>query len=681
MAFTVLRRPRKFTDCFRCRSLCLAPKILPCGHVVCLKCLLETSPRSAKCPTCGEWIFAAQGRDPMTTKQLADRLPTDHLMEMSVYEELRSAQPEPCTICPNVQATHICLNCRELYCTQDAKTHSKMDVAKDHIVMDLSCLIVQPSAQSIPPECADHVGTVAYSYCRIHNVYFCRDCATAHRQCLPENKIRIPMQQGKRDGDLQFQVADLDKQKSDVSMRQIQLTQAAEKVRHRREDAKKVVKDTFEELIAALRNRRDQLLSTVEESAEKTIQELEEGIRSCEHNQDLLNAYSANLRTMKSDGILMGTYDNLLHRLERIKMDSASPIHNTQKAEWPVATFDQPTIEQLKRDVSTIGIIKRTSKEERPDTAFSTTRGNISSTQPSGSVTTNVTRSSGKPSLDLRFSISPTDNTDAASVITAVLVTDGGRLVMADQSDKSVKVTMVTKPDTYSSIALEGCPYSLALLRDGTVAVTSSPRNIHFLDVTTRPVERRKIETERSYRGVGCLSRAENDELVVSSVQDDNKRACVDIISLQGNVLRRVLDGNTFDQLCEPLHLCVTGNEVVISEHEFHKILRLDLNISCVDVRSVSHNDVIYPCQISAGRCGKIFVACFGRGLNRGCVLVASPDGAWQRLLDSSDSGDRDDESGRVRARPEGVAVTSDGVIVVWSRQGFGSLVTKFRFP
>nr|KAG5687072.1 hypothetical protein BaRGS_018157 [Batillaria attramentaria] len=167
------------------------------------------------------------------------------------------------------------------------------------------------------------------------------------------------MQQGKRDGDLQFQVADLDKQKSDVSMRQIQLTQAAEKVRHRREDAKKVVKDTFEELIAALRNRRDQLLSTVEESAEKTIQELEEGIRSCEHNQDLLNAYSANLRTMKSDGILMGTYDNLLHRLERIKMDSASPTHNTQKAEWPVAKFDQPTIEQLKRDVSTIGVIKR----------------------------------------------------------------------------------------------------------------------------------------------------------------------------------------------------------------------------------------------------------------------------------------------------------------------------------
>lgn len=123
------------TDCPRCKSLCFGPSILPCGHLLCKKCLrheLSGSGRvfsqkdlEAVCPFC---------RTPLNgDDRYAHRFKRDFIMEELVAEEAaKQTGAYECCIHPGRKASVVCIDCGEMYCNGCSNVHKKMAATRCH---------------------------------------------------------------------------------------------------------------------------------------------------------------------------------------------------------------------------------------------------------------------------------------------------------------------------------------------------------------------------------------------------------------------------------------------------------------------------------------------------------------------------------------------------------------------
>ena len=84
--------PSCVTDCPRCGRLCLGASILPCGHLVCKRCLRflleEDDSQGFTCPTCGGQVDR-QAKGPRS--QRLETFPADAVMQCLVDEKLTAS--------------------------------------------------------------------------------------------------------------------------------------------------------------------------------------------------------------------------------------------------------------------------------------------------------------------------------------------------------------------------------------------------------------------------------------------------------------------------------------------------------------------------------------------------------------------------------------------------------------
>nr|KAG5693972.1 hypothetical protein BaRGS_002270 [Batillaria attramentaria] len=255
--------------------------------------------------------------------------------------------------------------------------------------------------------------------------------------------------------------------------------------------------------------------------------------------------------------------------------------------------------------------------------------------------------------------------------IPSLVVTDGGKIVMADTHNNKVKVMDSQTPTIVSSLSLGTVsPLGLAILHDKQLAVTSDNACvIHLIDVTAQVRVMRQIKTARLYQGVACGG--EEGTLVVSCEKQGELPASVDIVSRDGQLIRTVVDSHVLSDLCRPDYLCVVGGLVLVSDchPDSSSVYRVDLATGRVLAR-LAHNQLKWPFQVSADRSGNLYIASNGAQ----CVLVMGVDGRWRTLL-------RREEHGEGYVWPVSVAVTDTGVVVGWHTGhvgGAGSVVTGF---
>ncbi|KAK7478920.1 hypothetical protein BaRGS_00029787, partial [Batillaria attramentaria] len=126
------------TDCPLCRKLCIWPSILPCGRAICRKCLRKTLERgwpTPSCPSCGQRLPGGQEQ---TSLDLADMYAKDPILEAMVLDKLGGEGDVMCRVCPNKEATQICLDCADKYCDTCSHAHMKMTFSQDHMQAQLS---------------------------------------------------------------------------------------------------------------------------------------------------------------------------------------------------------------------------------------------------------------------------------------------------------------------------------------------------------------------------------------------------------------------------------------------------------------------------------------------------------------------------------------------------------------
>ncbi|PVD22064.1 hypothetical protein C0Q70_17867 [Pomacea canaliculata] len=173
-------------ECAVCMNGFTTPKILQCGHLLCLGCVISwmDSKPNAGCPLCRSPIVEKQGRPGQSSADIADALPTDFVME-ALVDSARVLNKDPvCCVCDGVSAEFICIQCQDMLCSGCAKAHKKFSSTRNHDVEGLSTVTPERLAASRPALCADHGDKHAKYFCGDHRLAVCLLCSfMKHKNC------------------------------------------------------------------------------------------------------------------------------------------------------------------------------------------------------------------------------------------------------------------------------------------------------------------------------------------------------------------------------------------------------------------------------------------------------------------------------------------------------------------
>ena len=174
-------------ECPVCHEDFTEPKLLPCTHLVCRKCVVSWLDKGGKdggCPLCRAAIIpeASQGQGDLVT--LVDDLPTD-LSTAAVIESKKLLSGEQvCSCCEDAEAASFCLQCYIKLCESCSRTHSKIPAAQGHVTENLTSLTAEQLASNYQSACVNHGNRQAELYCTSHTEMICMLCATCtHRKC------------------------------------------------------------------------------------------------------------------------------------------------------------------------------------------------------------------------------------------------------------------------------------------------------------------------------------------------------------------------------------------------------------------------------------------------------------------------------------------------------------------
>ena len=178
----VQKRVEDEITCPMCQDHFEEPKILPCFHYYCKKCIQTLALRSGEnrpfaCPECRS--------DTLLPQNDASQLPTaffvNRIKELHTKMEKAQGKVEAvCEQCSGGKATAFCRHCTEFICEKCVECHQKLKVFAGHKVSTLEelkqgetkdILIKKPP----PSTCKDHDQPMSL-FCFDCNRLICRDC-------------------------------------------------------------------------------------------------------------------------------------------------------------------------------------------------------------------------------------------------------------------------------------------------------------------------------------------------------------------------------------------------------------------------------------------------------------------------------------------------------------------------
>lgn len=274
--------------------------------------------------------------------------------------------------------------------------------------------------------------------------------------------------------------------------------------------------------------------------------------------------------------------------------------------------------------------------------------------------------------------------TRGSSLITSLVITKNRKIVMVDFAQKKVRVASLDAPTKVGAgLSLDQTPWSLALLDDGLVAVSTEDKHVMYIvNISTpEPTLVSRVRTKRAYRGI---ARGPGDMLVVSSPKDPEKfsQATVDVISRDGHVTWSVSDR----RMDKPFFVTSFRDEFYVSDWGSHTVYILTLHSGSVKTMfnnlDLSHLEMYQPRVVAFDEAGNMYVASGGRVCAESyhddgwCVLVITRTGHWKNLINFNGSYDT--------KWPYGISPTPTGIVVSWGswrNGGWQSELTAYSLP
>ncbi|KAI8512722.1 hypothetical protein Bbelb_093610 [Branchiostoma belcheri] len=172
----------KFLTCAVCQEIYTDPRVLPCLHTFCAKCLEKWRQGKSQftCPTCREQV-RLRGTD---VRGLPPYFFMNSLLDFRALHNSEGAHTK-CEMCKSDNKVEgRCADCSFLLCKNCITAHSHTPVLKDHYIItmdDLKNPSVKPK-YARAPYCPRHTDQRMTFYCKPCAKLICRDCTiTEHR--------------------------------------------------------------------------------------------------------------------------------------------------------------------------------------------------------------------------------------------------------------------------------------------------------------------------------------------------------------------------------------------------------------------------------------------------------------------------------------------------------------------
>ncbi|XP_066265862.1 tripartite motif-containing protein 3-like [Branchiostoma lanceolatum] len=286
----------KFLTCDVCQNIFNNPRVLPCLHTFCSRCLEVWRKRKNQftCPTCRHQV-SLQGTD---VTSLPLNFYINNLLDFRALQKSEESHNH-CQMCESAARVEgTCADCRYLLCKNCITAHGNIPALKDHYIITLDDLKNPSSRQKYTRAqyCPKHTDQRLIYYCLPCTKLVCQTCTTTvHRPGIDHDPQEVGEVAQKFKADLEIlagkaqQTADnLKKTDSTVSMELTTITANCD-----REEKK--IQEHFEQLRAKLdqeeQEMRDKLkvmeetqkepLLKEKEGLEETLRSTEEGLQSC----------------------------------------------------------------------------------------------------------------------------------------------------------------------------------------------------------------------------------------------------------------------------------------------------------------------------------------------------------------------------------------------------------------
>lgn len=194
----------ELTECWICREMFTDPRILPCIHTFCLKCLQETASKSTKkpgdqmpCPLCRkDFAIPTVGLTALQRNIFIERMKEVAKISKS------SGQNKVCEICladsdrgtiriPS--ASMYCIECHGNICERCCREHRRHRQLREHQIVALGSQIQEEQAKRFATHyCDQHNRKQVDMYCNDCMQVLCTTCfAESHQlhKCFDVNKV------------------------------------------------------------------------------------------------------------------------------------------------------------------------------------------------------------------------------------------------------------------------------------------------------------------------------------------------------------------------------------------------------------------------------------------------------------------------------------------------------------
>ncbi|XP_035206360.1 tripartite motif-containing protein 2-like isoform X1 [Stegodyphus dumicola] len=245
----------QFLKCGVCLDRYENPKVLPCLHTFCERCLVTSMPAESltlSCPLCRQQsILPKQGIPALQTNFIISSL-------MEVLDH-----PSLCQRCEQQPSVAKCSVCEGFFCDVCSKRHQSQDETKSHRLLSLSELALQEEKQGALM-CPKHDAQTLRFYCRDCETAICVTCTDIEHSGHLTTRLKEAMVEQKG---LLNDLLDRVEAKIPVVEKALGLvSDVANSLEDRHEAATAQVEHCFKLLSDAVHLRRGQILESLDET-------------------------------------------------------------------------------------------------------------------------------------------------------------------------------------------------------------------------------------------------------------------------------------------------------------------------------------------------------------------------------------------------------------------------------
>ena len=253
-------KKKEAVTCALCLDVYDDPRLLPCLHTFCKKCLTKTATITSQlkahtqlsCPTCRTQHELSSGVDNLLVstqiKADVDKFLSESLLMVT------------CGLClSTAQAVKHCHTCDQPLCQLCYDSHERMKMFNSHVVTSPDQAATKK--KSITYNCPKHPDEILKIYCKKCEEVICQDCVYSHQQhgLQPAKEAASDIK-----GKLKKMVVTMNGKLEKFTSYSEAVAKSEKHVTTYPDDLKAVISGKFDKLITELTQRKEELLHSVD---------------------------------------------------------------------------------------------------------------------------------------------------------------------------------------------------------------------------------------------------------------------------------------------------------------------------------------------------------------------------------------------------------------------------------